>query len=329
MNPNRESGYSPLRLVTELFPSALAAATQQNISAGWSVLGFLLFLIFGLAQLCAMWKPIAGSLGNSTSSILLSCVTGLLLGIPLATECGINIIHFFDALIGGAWFVLLLWVGQIFAVFLVRGRPYSGDILVNDLHLTQTLSAFVALSWNVLLPIGMMTLCILEYRQSNSRDLYQWRGKTYWSMWTRKVGGFMQVGFLLLVPITSIIQIYRYLSSGPPDILDVISNNVKDSHCGYLIFFIFFQRIQLLYRPSLRRPSTTQNRYTENRSDRPDPNNSIPAVITLEARTMTEDAPPKYTPPPSYTTATGARIAKMLRNSIRRSVRRYDFVRTV
>lgn len=37
---------------------------------------------------------------------------------------------------------------------------------------------------------------------------------------------------------------------------------------------------------------------------------------------MTEDAPPKYTPPPSYTTATGARIAKMLRNSIRRSVRR-------
>lgn len=150
-------------------------------------------------------------------------MTGLLLGIPLATECGINVIHFFDTIIGGSWFVLLLWVGQIFAIFLVRGRPYSGDILVNDLHLTQTLSAFVALSWNVLLPIGLMTLCILEYRQSNSRDLYQWRGRTYWAMWTRKLGGFMQVGFLLLVPITSIVQIYRYLSNGPPDILDVIS----------------------------------------------------------------------------------------------------------
>lgn len=35
-----------------------------------------------------------------------------------------------------------------------------------------------------------------------------------------------------------------------------------------------------------------------------------------------DDAPPKYTPPPSYTTATGARIAKILRQSIRRSVRR-------
>ena len=34
------------------------------------------------------------------------------------------------------------------------------------------------------------------------------------------------------------------------------------------------------------------------------------------------DPPPKYTPPPSYSTATGARIARMLRQSFRRSVRR-------
>lgn len=40
------------------------------------------------------------------------------------------------------------------------------------------------------------------------------------------------------------------------------------------------------------------------------------------ANALTEDPPPKYTPPPSYTTATGARLAKFLRQSIRRSVRR-------
>ena len=34
------------------------------------------------------------------------------------------------------------------------------------------------------------------------------------------------------------------------------------------------------------------------------------------------DPPPKYTPPLSYSTATGARIARMLRQSFRRSVRR-------
>lgn len=47
--------------------------------------------------------------------------------------------------------------------------------------------------------------------------------------------------------------------------------------------------------------------------------------ISLEsgAASLTiDDPPPKYTPPPSYTTVTGSRIAKLLRNSIRRSVRR-------
>lgn len=35
------------------------------------------------------------------------------------------------------------------------------------------------------------------------------------------------------------------------------------------------------------------------------------------------DPPPKYTPPPSYSTATGARIARFLRQSFRQSIRRF------
>lgn len=94
------------------------------------MLTFLAFLLFGIGQLCAMWKPIASLLGNSPSSVLLSCVTGLLLGIPLATESGINIVHFMDIVLGGAWWLLLLWIGQIMAIFLIRGRPYSGSYIL-------------------------------------------------------------------------------------------------------------------------------------------------------------------------------------------------------
>lgn len=224
MNPHHESGFSALRLVFELFPATVAIA---NMSSMWTILGFFVFLCFAMGQLSAMWKPIAEALGSSMSAVLLSCVTGLLLAMPLATESGINIIHFLDMVLGGAWFVVLLWIAHIFGVFLVRGRPYTGDILVNDLRLTHTLAAFVALSWNVLLPIGMMTLCILEYKTSNARDLYHWRGKAYWPMWVRKCGGFIQVSCLLVVPITSIVQIYRYLSTGPPDILDVSNLIIK------------------------------------------------------------------------------------------------------
>lgn len=49
------------------------------------------------------------------------------------------------------------------------------------------------------------------------------------------------------------------------------------------------------------------------------------AAIRSEANAsaiVQEDPPPKYTPPPSYTTATGARLAKLFRNTIRRSIRR-------
>lgn len=98
-----------------------------------------------------------------------------------------------------------------------------GDILVNDLHLTQTFSAFIAFAWNVLLPVGLMFLCILEYRVSNSEEFFHWRGSTnYWPLWVRQTAGFLQISLLLLVPIISIIQIYRYLTRGPPDILEVI-----------------------------------------------------------------------------------------------------------
>lgn len=95
------------------------------------------------------------------------------------------------------------------------------------------------------------------------------------------------------------------------------------------------QRFQLLYRPSISNEQTP-HRYPQSRPDRPIARNVIPRDLTASTTTVTldngsthgtlDDAPPKYTPPPSYTTATGARIAKMLRNSIRRSVRRLVFL---
>lgn len=302
LTTHRESGYQALRLLTELFPAAMALA-HGSISWAWTALTFFTFILFGLAQLCAIWKPISSALGNSTSSVLLSCVTALLLGIPFATEMGLSIVHYLDLVFGGAWWLPILWTAEILAVFLIRGRPYNGDVLVNDLRMNGSMSAFLALSWNVLLPIGMVTLAIIQYKVSLSSQFYHWRGKSYFSFWARKVGGLTQVGFLLVVPITAIIQIYRYLTNGPPDILD---------------------RIQLLYRPTQTPLPHRRNRPGADRNNSGHPHNQYTARNTdLEASNAQDDAPPKYTPPPSYTTATGARLAKILRQSIRRSVRRF------
>ncbi|XP_075165850.1 sodium-dependent transporter bedraggled isoform X2 [Haematobia irritans] len=295
------SGYQILRFVTELFPAVLTIA-GDSFSWPWAALVFLMLFIFGISQLCVMWKPISSALGNSTSAVLLSCVTGLLLSIPFATEVGITLLHYMDSLIGGAWFIAVLWAAEIFGVFLIRGRPYNGDDLVNDLKMSGSMSAFLALSWNVLLPISLIALAVIEYKISLSSQLYYWRGRSYYTYWARKVGALTQIGFLLLVPIISIIQIYRYLTSGPPDILD---------------------RIQMLYRPmegsvssrplNISHRENLDARYRQNRNGYSTENGNT---------SLQNDAPPKYTPPPSYTTATGARLAKILRQSIRRSVRR-------
>uniref|UniRef100_A0A1A9UWA6 Transporter n=1 Tax=Glossina austeni TaxID=7395 RepID=A0A1A9UWA6_GLOAU len=295
-----ESGYQMLRFVTELLPSAVAVASDQ-MSWIWTAVIFISLLIFGINQLCVMWQSISSTLGSSTRAVLLSCMSGLLLSIPFATEAGVMLLHYMDFLLGGAWFIPILWVSHILGVFLIRGRPYNGDDLVNDLKMSGSISALLALSWNVLLPIGLIALSVINYKISLSSQLYYWRGKSHFSYWSRKVGALTQIGFLLLVPIAAIVQIYRYLSSGPPDILD---------------------RIQLLYCPleDSRGNLRTHRMHSENieRSEVRNVGNNANTNLTNNP----DDAPPKYTPPPSYTTATGARLAKMFRQSIRRSVRR-------
>ena len=83
------------------------------------------------------------------------------------------------------------------------------------------------------------------------------------------------------------------------------------------------QRLEMLYRPSYSRQGLATV---------PRHRNNTEVVLTNFTNNSgnsgngsggnTAAAPPKYTPPPSYSTATGARIARMLRQSFRRSVRR-------
>ena len=84
------------------------------------------------------------------------------------------------------------------------------------------------------------------------------------------------------------------------------------------------QRIQLLYRPSDESSDSARLVQGSNRSRMAGSGSQQQAGNRLGPNNLNsaDDAPPKYTPPPSYTTATGARLAKLLRQSIRRSVRR-------
>ncbi|VVC87756.1 unnamed protein product [Leptidea sinapis] len=97
----------------------------------------------------------------------------------------------------------------------------------------------------------------------------------------------VQQGLLVLVPAAAFVQTWRYMSKGPNDILE---------------------RVQNLYRPRMGEAGVMEvPARRAGGGDQAGPRAAVAAP----------DPPPKYTPPPSYSTATRARLLNSLRRSFR------------
>ncbi|XP_044591608.1 sodium-dependent transporter bedraggled [Cotesia glomerata] len=329
-----ESGYQSLRLSTELVPATLALLGAEQVSPFWAVLFYFILILFGIAQQLAIWHcVITGIMAINakmmklweTTITFFSCACAYILGLPMATEWGIYVVYYLDYTIGGGWWIIILYLVQVGAVFGVRGRPHTGEAVVAELFsptgrcLKHWAGPLLYFTWNVILPIMLMVLSITLFRSSNFRELYSYRrnGKDYWAVWSRQLGAAMQLIPILIIPAVAIIQTCRYLNNGPPDIFDTEQTETND-HCEHCNG----NRIQLLYRPSLE-PESARRRLTQLRNNTTTSiHHDTTGILPTTSDVPFEDPPPKYTPPPSYTTATGARIAKMLRQSFRQSVRR-------
>ncbi|XP_014488477.1 PREDICTED: uncharacterized protein LOC106751810 isoform X2 [Dinoponera quadriceps] len=311
-----ESGYQVLRLCTELVPATLALLGTEQVSPFWAVLFYFIIILFGIAQQLAIWHcVITGIMAINTKMMKLwettitffSCACAYILGLPMATELGIYVVYYLDYTVGGAWWIVVLYLIQIAAVFAVRGRPHTGEAVVAELFpptgrcLRYWAGPLLSFTWNVILPVTLLVLSITIFKSSGFRELYSSRRlhKDYWALWAKQLGAAIQLIPIMTILAVGIIQTCRYLNREPADIFD---------------------RIQLLYRPPLE-PEDARDAHTQlDTGTSLHGNGILPAATTTEI--PFEDPPPKYTPPPSYTTATGARIAKMLRQSFRRSVRR-------
>lgn len=78
-------------------------------------------------------------------------------------QLGIYVVYFLDVTVGGLWWLILVILLQIVAVFMVRGRPYSGDTVVTAMFKATTQScllnwapALLSFTWNVVLPVVLM-----------------------------------------------------------------------------------------------------------------------------------------------------------------------------
>ena len=72
----------------------------------------------------------------------------------LIFQFGAFIVYFFDYTIGSGWWLMILYVMQLCAIFVVRGKPYSGEHVVSVLitkanFCASWLSPLLAFSWHV------------------------------------------------------------------------------------------------------------------------------------------------------------------------------------
>lgn len=76
---------------------------------------------------------------------------------------GIYVVYFLDYCVGGVWWLVFVYLMQVIAVFMVRGRPYSGDTVVTALFVESVgtcvqswLAPLLSFTWNVILPVALM-----------------------------------------------------------------------------------------------------------------------------------------------------------------------------
>ena len=96
-------------------------------------------ILFGLAQQLALCHTVVSGLiavrpdhflEFESALTFITCLLGLVFCFPLATEFGIFVVYFLDYIVGSAWWVIVLYLAQLFAVFVVRGKPYSAESIV-------------------------------------------------------------------------------------------------------------------------------------------------------------------------------------------------------
>ncbi|CAG0916375.1 unnamed protein product [Notodromas monacha] len=351
------SGYTPLRFATEIYPAA-TVVLGPSLSPFWTMSFYFALVFLGIAVLLVTWRTVLDMLVSIKSVVLrkwivtvcfVTSFAAFLFSLPFMSEVGIHVLYFLDSCVGCAWWIMVLYALMLLGLLYVRGKPYGAEDIAGSMFpskqscLMGVLGGCFALLWTLVLPVALLTTAVVSFWFGTFRQMLYWgdtewsnnaslsafdsltsdsliakvflgsadqrAGKhfyLYWSKGVRQVGGWIQVGPLLLVPVVAAAQIVWYLSCGPTDL---------------------FGRIKALYRPPLtfNHGRSRTSRYRQQASA-----GNLQVELDQQSDHADEDAdevpgandpPPLYTPPPSYSTATGAMVAKFLRASFRRSVR--------
>ena len=127
-----------------------------------------------------------------SSLTFMSCLLGLVFSFPMATEVCLSlctlttilnlfksflnhpffqfgefIVYFFDYTIGCGWWMMVLYVLQLFAIFIIRGRPYHVENVASVLIepsscCSKAILSTLAFIWNIVMPIGLVSTTVFD-----------------------------------------------------------------------------------------------------------------------------------------------------------------------
>nr|XP_042897139.1 sodium-dependent transporter bedraggled isoform X2 [Parasteatoda tepidariorum] len=294
-----QSGYQVLRLATEAFPAALAVEGVRSISSFWSICFYTSMILFGFGQQVVMWYCVVESIVAVNYKVLknwhttltfIACNLAFLLGLPITSNMGIYIVYYLDFCVSSLWWIALIYFIMLFAILFIRGRPYGTDQLVNVISRNpirrSKILPFFTFMWNVVLPLSFLLLTI-SFLRTSSLDPTSTMGELmenyrYWQPWAKTLNLCLQVFPLILIITVCIYQTYKVFTSKREQ--------------------TFLEKLKLLCCPVVPLPPVSSRSSIDSSSFSQGSTNSA----------FLDDPPPKYTPPPSYSTATSRMIAKQL-----------------
>lgn len=299
---NLLSGYQVARFATEVFPAGLSAEGGRSISPFWPICFYVMLASLGLGQQICLWNCVVDAIVSIRPKFLLkwrtivtfiACTVGFLFGLFFATDVTLQVMLFLDVWLGSLWWIVALYFIMLIVVLFIQGKPFGTDKLVKMIMQKEGAKSvylpMITFHWNVVLPISFLMLSIVFMRSGHlamfspeSMSLFY----QYWSPWVGSFCVLFQTLPLLLVALIAVLQGLKMV---------VFSTSQVQMH----------ERIESWCCPTF-----------------------VVAIPTADAQpaaaeagqgvsnvAFEEDVPPKYSPPPSYSTATARMILKELRKT--------------
>lgn len=293
------SGYQVARFATEVFPAGLSAEGGRSISPFWPICFYVMLATFGLGQQICLWNCVVDAIVSirpkclsrwRTITTFVGCTIGFLLGLFFATDVTLQLMLFLDVWLGSLWWIVALYFIMLIVVLFIQGKPFGTDKLVRMIVRKERSKSIylpmLTFHWNVLLPISFLMLSIAFMRSGHlamfspeSLSLFY----HYWSPWVGSFCVLLQTLPLLSVAVIAVAQGLKIV---------VFSRTQVQMH----------ERIESWCCPTL----ATTSAALDAPPVAPDATQGVSNVA------FEEDVPPKYSPPPSYSTATARMILKEL-----------------